>query len=570
MRVSPKTGALLGIGTVVACLVAVGLLSVTGNDFTVAGLRGTDLYASYGLPVVRVLAELGAVVCVGGLLFSGFLLPEPHRVPIRISGWAAVLWAVAALLSVPFTLADVYARPLSYFMDFGRLLEIAFAVEPTRAWMLTALIGAVIAGASTRITTQRATRGLLGLALFGLVPVASSGHSSSGGDHDWATASLLIHLVAAALWVGGLIAVVAYCKGEHLTTAVTRFSTLALWCWIALAASGVINALVRVKLPNLFTTSYGVLVVAKLGALLILGVFGYFQRQRGVREVVKHGTGRALMKLGAVEVLMMLMTIGLAAALARTPPPDHNEIVPTVELKLGYVLSGPADVGRILTDWRFDLLLGTAAIVLAVMYWRSRAWVAGCVAIVIATSSGIGRYAPAVFSVDVVSTMILAIGAPILLARGIPQRYRVLLHPIAATVLFSSSFYLVYFTGVFEWSLDQPVVRAGIHLWFLLAGLAFFLTAFAPEVPLKTRRLMVFAALATQSVFAGALLIQDHPIGEQFYRSLKLPWASDLLASQQLGGAVAIGFGVVPLLVAALFLVVTPQLAKERELTSIP
>ncbi|RSM78671.1 copper resistance protein CopD [Kibdelosporangium aridum] len=570
MRVSPKTGALLAIGTVVACLVTVGLLSVTGNDFTVAGLRGTDLYASYGLPVVRVLAELGAVVCVGGLLFSGFLLPEPHRVPIRIAGSAAVLWALAALLSVPFTLADVYARPLSYFMDFDRLVEIAFAVEPTRAWMLTALIAVVIAGATTRITTQRATRGLLGLALFGLVPVASSGHSSSGGDHDWATASLLIHLVAAALWVGGLIAVVAYRKGEHLTTAVTRFSTLALWCWIALAASGAINALVRVKLPNLFTTSYGVLVVAKLVALVVLGVFGYFQRQHSVREVVKHGTGRALMKLGAVEVLLMLMTIGLAAALARTPPPDHNEIVPTVELKLGYVLSGPPDPMKFLTDWRFDLLLGTAAIVLAVIHRRSPSWVAGCAAIVIATSSGIGRYAPAVFSVDVVSTMILAIGAPILLTRGMPQKYRVLLHPIAATVLFSSSFYLVYFTGVFEWSLDQPVVRAGIHLWFLLVGLAFFLTAFAPEVPVKTRRVMVFAACAAQSVFAGALLILDHPIGEQFYRSLRLPWVSDLLASQQLGGAVAIGFGVVPLLVSGLFLLVTPQRARERELTSIP
>ncbi|MCE7003951.1 bifunctional copper resistance protein CopD/cytochrome c oxidase assembly protein [Kibdelosporangium philippinense] len=568
MRVSPKTGALLGMGAVVACLVAVGLLSVTGNDFTVAGLRGTDLYASYGLPIVRVLAELGAVVCVGGLLLSGFLLPEPQPRSVTTAGWAAVLWAIAAILSIPFTLADVYARPLSYFMDFDRLVEIAFAVEPTRAWMLTALIAIVIAIATRRITSQSATRLLLGLALFGLVPVASSGHSSSGGDHDWATASLLTHLVAAALWVGGLISLVAYRKGEHLKTAVTRFSTLALWCWIALAASGAINALVRVKLPNLFTTNYGLLVIAKAGALLLLGLFGYFQRQKGVKEVQDKGTARALMKLGSIEVLLMLMTIGLAAALARTPPPDHNDIVPTMELKLGYVLSGPPDLAKLLTDWRFDLLLGTAAIIFAVIH-RKAIWIAGCAAILIATSSGIGRYAPAVFSIHVLSAMILAVGAPILLARGVPRKYRVLLHPILATLLFSSSCYLVYFTGVFEWSLDQPVVRTGIHLWFLVVGLAFFMTAFAAEVPVKDRRRMVFAALATQTVFAGVLLLMDNVIGERFYLSLKLPWTPDFAASQQLGGAIAIGFGVAPLLIAGLVLLVTPQRATERELTAI-
>nr|CEL13956.1 Copper resistance protein D [Kibdelosporangium sp. MJ126-NF4]CTQ88325.1 Copper resistance protein D [Kibdelosporangium sp. MJ126-NF4] len=564
----------MGLGTLVACLVAVGLLSVTGNDFTVAGLRGTDLYASYGLPVVRVLAEVAAVVCVGGLLFSAFLLPSPERVPIRIAGWAAVIWAVAALLSVPFTLADAYARPLGYVLEFDRLVELAFAVEPTRASMLTALIATVIAVAATRAGSQASARALLGLALFGLVPVAASGHSSSGGDHDWATASLLTHLVAAALWVGGLAAILAYRKGEHLTTAVTRFSTLALWCWIALAASGLINALVRVKPENLFTTSYGFLVVAKAAALVALGVFGFFQRRNGVAEVVRTGCGRALLRLGAVEVLLMLMTIGLAAALARTPPPDHNEIVPTVELKLGYVLNGPPDAIGLITDWRFDLLLGVGAIVLAVLGvvrrsgFRLPLWLAGCAGVLIATSSGIGRYAPAVFSLHVVSAMILAILSPMLLALGMPRDRRVLLHPIAATVLFASSFSLVYFTGVFEWSLDQPIVRAGIQLWFLLTGCAFFCSAFASEISLASRRIMVFAALGTQAVFAAALLLKDSVTGEQFHRSLKLPWITDLAASQQLAGAVVIGFGVVPLLVTGLVLLVTPQRAAEPELTA--
>ena len=121
------------------------------------------------------------------------------------------------------------------------------------------------------------------LAVGGLIPVAVTGHSASGGSHDVATNSLLYHLIAASLWIGGLIAVLAlgFRRGDHLKLAATRFSRLALVCWLVMAASGAINALVRINLGDLFTTSYGLLVVAKIVALLLLGVFGWQQRQRG-------------------------------------------------------------------------------------------------------------------------------------------------------------------------------------------------------------------------------------------------------------------------------------------------
>ena len=45
---------------------------------------------------------------------------------------------------------------------------------------------------------------LFGGALITLIPLALTGHSSTGGSHDLATNSLLIHLVAAALWASGI------------------------------------------------------------------------------------------------------------------------------------------------------------------------------------------------------------------------------------------------------------------------------------------------------------------------------------------------------------------------------
>ena len=47
--------------------------------------------------------------------------------------------------------------------------------------------------------TRRAVSLLAG-ALLTLVPLGLTGHSSAGGAHDLATNSLLIHLVAGALW----------------------------------------------------------------------------------------------------------------------------------------------------------------------------------------------------------------------------------------------------------------------------------------------------------------------------------------------------------------------------------
>ena len=46
------------------------------------------------------------------------------------------------------------------------------------------------------------------LSLLTLVPLALTGHSAAGGSRQ-ATNSLLIHLVAVALWSGGLLAPLA-------------------------------------------------------------------------------------------------------------------------------------------------------------------------------------------------------------------------------------------------------------------------------------------------------------------------------------------------------------------------
>ncbi len=128
-----------------------------------------------------------------------------------------------------------------------------------------------------------------------MMPLALTGHSSSGGSHDVATNSLIWHLVGAAFWAGGLFALLAHARrrGAHTDVAARRFSFVATICFVAMAISGVVNALVRVPLDDLFSTTYGRLIVAKIVALVVLGVFGFLQRRRALPALAADPESRA-------------------------------------------------------------------------------------------------------------------------------------------------------------------------------------------------------------------------------------------------------------------------------------
>ncbi|MDQ0376664.1 cytochrome c oxidase assembly protein [Amycolatopsis thermophila] len=617
---------LLLVCGLLAAVVAVALLAMTGGaTYLVAGLPDPGLVTQYGVGVVRVLADVASVVCVGSLLLAAFLVPPQKSgvlapdgyAALRTAGVAAWVWFFAALASVLFTAADGAGKPVTELFSPQVLIDLVDAIEQPKAWLWTAGIALVLVLGCRLALSWGWTAVLFGLSVAGLVPVAVTGHSASGGSHDLATNSLLYHLIAASLWVGGLVALLAlgWRRGENLALAARRFSKLALVCWIVMAVSGVINALVRLPVSDLFTTEYGLLVVAKIAALLVLGVFGQQQRSRGVRAVADRQGGGQLLRLAAVEVLIMFVTIGIATALGRTPPPQDVAQPSTTELLVGYDLSGPPTVVRLLFDWRFDLVYGTAAIVLAALYlagvrrlrrngvdWpvgRTVSWTVGCFVLLIATSSGIGRYSPAMFSVHMGSHMLLSMIAPVLFVLGGPVTLalralpvagrdappgprewllaavhspvsRLLTHPVVALVLFVGSFYALYFSGLFDAALNYHWAHLLMNAHFLLAGYVFYWPVIgvdpAPRrLPHLGRLGMMFAAMPFHAFFGVILMSKQTIIGDNFYRGLHLPWVSDLLADQRLGGGIAWASGEVPVLLVLIALLVQWARADARE-----
>ncbi|WP_338604235.1 cytochrome c oxidase assembly protein [Saccharopolyspora sp. SCSIO 74807] len=624
-RRSSAVGVLVGTAGLLAAVVAIALTALSASDaYAAYGLPDPGAVTRFGLPVARVLAESGAVVCIGSLLLASFGIPARRSGPltadgyaaVRAAGWAAALWCVGAVLLVPFTAADATGRPVSEVLDSTVLFGLVDALEEAKSWLITAVIALVLAVACRIVLSWGWTVALFALSLAGMLPLIATGHSASGGAHDIATNSLLFHLYSATIWVGGLIAVLAHLarKGAHAGLVARRFSKIALVCWIVMAVSGVLNSYVRVPPEQLFTTTYGALVVVKVLCLALLGVIAYFQRERAVKRI-EEGAGRnALLRLGAVEVLAMFATIGVAVALGRTPPPAELGPLPSrVELLVGYPIEPPT-VLRLLFDFRFDLVFGTFSIALAALYvwgvvklrrrgdrWpvgRTAAWLLGCASILIATSAGIGRYAPAMFSVHMGQHMVLSMLSPVLLVLAGPTSLalrvlkpaskdqppgprewllaflhspltRLLTNPLVALALFVGSFWALYFSGLFDAALYEHWAHLAMNAHFLLVGYVFYWPVIgidpAPrQLPPLVKVGLVFASMPFHAFFGITLMMSKTVIGSDFYRGLALPWVPDLLADQNLGGGLAWASGEVPLVVVMLALLIQWSRADDR------
>lgn len=616
----------MAVGTLLSFVVAVLLITLSGGaGEEIAGISSPGPFTSYGVTVSRVFAEIAAVVTIGSLLLAAFLVPPQRSGTLAADGYAAIrtaavsswCWGVTSIAAALFAAADGAGVPVTELFQPRVFLQYVGAIDQPKAWLITASMAFVIAIACHFVLSWGWTTALFFLAVAGLFPVGATGHSSSGGSHDLATNSLLIHLVAAALWVGGLIALIALGRrrGPDLPLAARRFSRIALACWIAMAVSGVINALVRVSPADLISTQYGLLILAKITALAMLGVLGQQQRSRSLRALTERGSKGTFLQLAGVETLIMFMTLGIAGALSATEPPAATTVPSTTELLLGYQLDGPPTVARLLFDWRFDLIYGSLAILLAVVYvagvlrlrrrgdaWpmgRTVAWLLGSATILISTSSGIGRYSPAMFSVHMGNHMLLSMVAPVLLVLGGsvtlalralppagrddppgPREWvlafvhspisRALTQPLVAGALFVGSFYLLYFSGLFGAALNYHWAHLVMNGHFVLTGYIFFWPLIGvdpaprPLQPLGRLGLM-FASMPFHAFFGVILMGSQTIIGGSFYRSLDLPWVDSLLSEQRLGGGIAWASGEIPALIVLVVLMVQWARADERQ-----
>lgn len=532
----------------------------------------------------------------------------------RAGSIAAICFGLIGILMIPLVLSDVSGQPFSVAVQpagWGMALE---QVAEAVAWQWAAIF-ALITGVTGLFTRKWITQPLLFAgSILMIIPLGLEGHSASGGNHDYGTNSLLFHMFFLVLWVGGLLALLAHGRrlGPDLDLALERYSRIAFVSILVMSASGLINAGIRIQWSDWFTSNYGLLVVAKTAGVIILGLFGLLHRQRIIPRVKAAADNRGLfLRVAFVELLVMAAVTGVAISMGRTPPPaPENMDLSVMAIAVGWDLPREPTLSSVWTMWRFDLMMGSIAIIMAATYiwglvkahrrgvaWRhSRtAWfLLGCLSLGVTMSSGIGMAMPATFSMHMVAHMILSMVVPVFLVLGAPLSLllattdpgapgrpglrewvlvavdnpllKFLMHPGFNTIQFIVIFYILYMTPFYETMISEHAGHLSMNFVFLISGYIYFWEMIGPDPTPEQRSTLGKLGWLVFSMpfhlFFGVYLMQLNVIlGEAFYSRLELPWDIDLLADQKVGGGIAWASGSFPM--AIVFGVLFNNLRKE-------
>ncbi len=301
-----------------------GIAGQVSSGPSTAVTRAADVgrFLDIALIVLLVGAILTTVLVVGGAF------PAVER----------TLWYTVA--GVGFTLSVVCGATLilhgasvagSGFTDAARGSALA-AVLDTRfgqvrlAQLLIAEVLSVIAvWAAMGSGLSWLKRIVAALAVGLAVTPGLSGHA--GGSGAVAVVADAAHVLAAAVWVGGLATVLFALwrageeRGELAGILWPRFSLAALVSVGVLLVAGTVNGLMHVDaVSELWETTYGRLLLAKMAIAAILIGFGAVNRRR-IRQV--RGSARPSWRVGRVagaELVLMLGALGVTSVLIEQPP----------------------------------------------------------------------------------------------------------------------------------------------------------------------------------------------------------------------------------------------------------
>ena len=619
-----------------ALLVAVGFLSLIaalnfGGAAAPLPLQDPGPAVRIGLPLAKLFVNLSAAVTIGSLLLACFALtprkPEFDRT-LDVAAAAAAFWAVASAVTGFLTFLEITNLPISFDDAFGSALgAVLTATSIGQAWLGTTLAAAAVTVLCFAVRNQTVLAFVFALSVVGLVPMAQQGHAGGTESHDAAVTALGLHLLFAAVWLGGLLVIVLVrrtLEPSRLLPVLSRYSTVALVCFLVVAASGYVSAEIRVGSLDRLATTYGVLVLVKVFALLAIGMFGAAQRRFLLRRMAASPTGGRGYFWGmvAAELAFMGLASGVAAALARTAPPV-NEVPATelvqatpAEILTGSPLPPELTFSRYFTEWNIDILW-TLLVAFGIFFylagvWRMRKrgdswpvhrsvlWVAGMLLLFYVTNGGVNVYEKYLFSVHMLAHMTLGMVVPLLLVPaapvtlamraihkrtdgsrggrewlllGVHSRFASFVgHPLVAAVLFATSLLVFYYSPLFSWATTDHIGHQWMIVHFLIVGYLFVQALIGVDpMPVRLaypmRLLLLLGTMAFHAFFGLALMTGTGLLLADWYGAMG--WGTSALADQQAGGGIAWSVGEIPTVTLAIIVAFMWSRSDDKESTRL-
>ena len=241
----------------------------TGRAPTASALRAAGSI-SFSTVLSRWIFFAGLLVAAGFALFD-VLIWRP------LAGSGLRTGVIAIGLAAMFVSAHglVHASHAGTATRFGLVIQAASVVAATGA-----------AAAAIGIADRSAAPFAIALALAVLPAPTLAGHALDPGRSWLEVPADFLHVAAAAMWLGGLVAIAFVVPRsaqppEIKAAATRRFSRFALGSVIVLAVTGVVRALSELAaVSQLWTTGYGRAIAAKTILFAILVGLGWMSRTR--------------------------------------------------------------------------------------------------------------------------------------------------------------------------------------------------------------------------------------------------------------------------------------------------
>lgn len=298
---------------------------------------------------IRLGLYLSLMVLMGLAAFPLYALQDSERVEGRILTLrnALIFWSSAAIILSVFGFLVLMAAMMGTSIaeiDWEMCRTILFGTPIGTAWLIRmpALIAALLAVFTIRRSDTSRLVAVSCASAVALGTLVWTGHAGAmegqiGSVHK---VSDVLHILAAAIWLGGIIGFLKMLQvpvdqlwGDRLLVAhraLDSFSRVGTTCVAVIIVTGLINGQILVGFSNiaaLFDSTYGQLLVLKLslvGFMLLLGAKNRWRLTPNLGLALSHGgTGAAVPALRTsllLEAAAALVILGLVAWLGTLEP----------------------------------------------------------------------------------------------------------------------------------------------------------------------------------------------------------------------------------------------------------
>src|SRR5712691_5631057 len=296
-----------------------------GSSAALPTLKASTTPTSWPEVAASWLVFVGLALAVGGVASERFIW---RRTPLNARALTAApalpgaaLATVGALLQLVLLAGDRRGGGFSAGLS-GSAISDVLGTRPGKL-TLALIISVLIAMALLPLRWMRVTA-IVPL-LFGVGFIAARGHSGTSG-HSWAVAADMIHVSAAALWLGALahLVLVVVRNGDRralLVEGARRYSRLALPTVIVVAVTGVLTAIPEFRnVSVVFTTLYGRVLLLKALLIAVALILALAARQWAL-PANPHPRLPLLRRLASAEASVFAVVLIVVAVLVNAAPP---------------------------------------------------------------------------------------------------------------------------------------------------------------------------------------------------------------------------------------------------------